>query len=353
VPSPSLCNLAAFDPIGGQAIFQQGDRWYRVCADDDWNPKELLDGRSAMRCVLLAQYEARHRHFNDVDSLIGDVSTEWRNQFQVQDVPLADVIHLFAEELQRAWGARQQEQKAQADRLTNQARRHRKPKPNHTKRLRLGYLLRWDTLKWPTSTQLPATGAESSIWQDIVRFASTAARSYKGQAADLEDLAAAATLRLWIGAHAKTTEPQVHRGQLKALAARVVHLTAADSMHRELSAKRRGGRHQVAQSAFETVVDPESLQPVDFVSRIEVQEAIAAALQKLPQEDWAVAREFVEHITSTPSHPSLTTPSQHSLRMVAKKFGWTADKARMRWGKIRKSLADELRRLGLDPSADA
>ena len=86
--------LRAIDEIGGQALYEDGNRWFRIAVDNDWQPVELADRRAAIRCTLLSHFEDADREFESRRELIQEVRSRWQDAQPIPEVPIREIIHL-------------------------------------------------------------------------------------------------------------------------------------------------------------------------------------------------------------------------------------------------------------------
>lgn len=96
----------AIDETGGQAIVEDGDRWYRLSMDNGWRPIPLRDELDAYRCALFALYRAPQFDFQaeTLQSLAASVREYCLEYLPVPCVPLARIIHLCPANVKESWG---------------------------------------------------------------------------------------------------------------------------------------------------------------------------------------------------------------------------------------------------------
>lgn len=347
-----LCNLLAVDSNGGQAIFRQGKKWFRVAADDGWKPSELQDRRSALRCTLLALYEARDETHASVDALVVAVEAAWDESLDVEDVPLAEVVHLFPESVRRGWQTQQDEHRREQERLSEQSKRLRKEieaelRPPQqsvppSRRWRPRPPSPWPP--WPPPSPWPEL--EAPFWDWVLSVAHQEARRFgRPQDADIDDLASVASIevaRWWMSTGPEERRPKSESG-LRAIIASFVKRKFVDG-RRHASAKRRaGGRVLVEEPRLEELVDPKSLPPADTVHQYELRDAIETAIGALQPRDAELARLFLENF-------AVSTPWTSPTAAIAEQLGVTRSAVRQRWARVRALLAHELKGLGVTPS---
>ena len=182
------------DEIGGQAIYEHGGRWFRIAFDDDWVPVELKNRADAIRCTLVAPYENRNESFPDANTLIESVAAKWNSLFDIEDVPLSEVVHLFPIELRRAWRTAQQRQHARE--AWNECQSHwrrMEDEAQHGER----YSRPSRPLRWPSSAFHPE-GLTADIWATTARCMFQLAEEFRPpiQPTDMDDLVAVASFKM-------------------------------------------------------------------------------------------------------------------------------------------------------------
>ncbi len=97
-----MLQLEFVDAIGGQAIYREDGRLYRLSVDSGWTPEALADEREALRLVLTGAGEADARDFDRLESLLDHVRERWFRERGFEDVPYAEVRAALPESLRTA-----------------------------------------------------------------------------------------------------------------------------------------------------------------------------------------------------------------------------------------------------------
>lgn len=283
------CTLLAFDSDGGQAIFRQGDRWFRAAADDGWAPTELQDRRFAVRCTLLAPYEAREETHATIDELVAAIATAWDESSDVEDVPLSEVVHLFPEPVRRAWetqqeGRRREQERlnAQSERLRREVEAERRPSPQTTPPPL--WWPRWPRPPWP----LPPIPEPEPSWLGSLDIATAAVWKFtRPRAHETEDVASEAALRL-------ARHLDRNRGLAAELAsdesrfARLVWMIVRNTSWRR---RRKREEAHLSLERDRAAIPADALvdrTPEYALHRLEINEAIGRAIERLPAREAAV-----------------------------------------------------------------
>lgn len=284
-------HLKALDDVGGQALYEHNGAWYRIAADDDWEPVQLPDRRAAVRCTLLATYEARDVEYQTLDALVDEVWEAWDATLDIPNVPLVDIIHLFLPEHRRQW---EDERRARTEReswLSKQVGRLREAWEQHCR-----------TLKPPPpapprpAPYPPDVAPESRLWEWVLTFArAVATRMPPAFPSDIDDIASSAA---WLVFDAMRKDDErryalwADERRLRAFIATSVRHMSMDSF-RAMSAKRRRTVSIDVPGGLEP--EDQSVMPPDEPTRaFEIREALTAAIAQLPEPEATVIRMSIE-----------------------------------------------------------
>lgn len=284
-----MYHLRAMDEIGGQAIYEHGGRWFRIAFDDDWLPVELKNRADAIRCTLVAPYENRNESFPDANTLIESVAAKWNRLFDVEDVPLSEVVHLFPTELRRAWRTAQQRQHARE--AWNECQSHwrrMEDEAQHGKR----YSRPSRPLCWPSSAFRPEART-ADIWATTARCMFQLAEKFwpQIQPTDMDDLVAVASAKMtWRLQKDKSLFEKLQKDerQFRDFAKSVLRWTWSDACRQS----QRFPGFVSLDDAPDEVLNVREPQPSRAAHLTEIREVIGRAIADLPTREASLVREY-------------------------------------------------------------
>jgi len=280
------------DEFGGQALYEQRGRWFRISFDDDWLPVELNGRNEALRCTFVAPYQHRNEEFPNANTLINSVQTEWGRSLDVEDVPLSEVVHLFPRELRRAWETAQQVRQAEEDWHEYQARRRREQgEPQRREREPSLQPVRWPP---PPLPALPPVPLNAEIWEMTARYMRQAIPCPNWPLIlpfDVEDVLANASYR--VAAYLEDNEGLFRelRENPPRFEAYVLEAFFRERADIYRTIKRRPAMVSLAEAPEEALQVSEP-QPSRAAHLSELREIVEGAIELLPEREAHVVRHF-------------------------------------------------------------